>query len=272
MVNVIIFTKDRPAQLDLLLRSIRRFVDGAYKLNVIIGSSFNIAWQRESQYNLHSKVDFFQQYGDDFKQCLLYSIDYSKYTMFLTDDCVFVRDVDLHYVQLPKTYACLSLRLGANISYDYPLGKQINAPDGIFAKHGGISGWIEDLSTKEWCWKNQDGYWGYPMSLDGHIFRTSDIAPLLERLQYDSPNSLETVLSRNPIDKPFMQAYELPSIINLAMNRVQNTHPNRCGNVSAEYLNEQYINGKRIALDPIVEMAKTANSCHVEYQPTFEDR
>ena len=32
--------------------------------------------------------------------------------------------------------------------------------------------------------------------------------------------------------------YDYPKLINLAINRVQNTFPNRCGNISVEYLIE----------------------------------
>ena len=61
-----------------------------------------------------------------------------------------------------------------------------------------------------WHWMGMEGDWGYPMSLDGHIFRTAEIAPLLEHLDYRNPNVLEAALARRPLTLPKAPASTWP--------------------------------------------------------------
>ena len=56
-----------------------------------------------------------------------------------------------------------------------------------------------------WAWKTASrGYWHYPMSLDGHIFRKADFAKLIPKLNFSNPNTLEANLSGRPFPRPDM--------------------------------------------------------------------
>jgi hypothetical protein len=85
-----------------------------------------------------------------------------EYTMFLPDDCMFTREVDFKFIDkiFDENIICFSMRLGNNISYDLPLSISISP--------------VKQTKTI-FClyeWKDNTGYYGYPMSIDGHIFRT----------------------------------------------------------------------------------------------------
>jgi hypothetical protein len=118
-----------------------------------------------------------------------------------------------------------------------------------------------------WNWRLSDADYGYPMSLDGHIFRTADILPLLETLDYHDPNSLEAALARHPINRPMMMCFDKSVIVNNPINRVQDTIKNRHGDISAEWLNEQFLAGKRIDLTPFIGIEPKA--CHMELPITM---
>jgi hypothetical protein len=100
--------------------------------------------------------------------------------------------------------------------------------------------------------------WHYRMSLDGHIFKTSDIYPLIHNLSYNDPNSLEAALDQNPIRKPLMACLPESVILNIPWNRVQEYNNNRHGGVGANFLNSQYLTGKRISLKSIIGIKNMA--------------
>ena len=69
-------------------------------------------------------------------------------------------------------------------------------------------------------------------------------------------------MAGNPIDKPYLMCDQHPYLINLAINRVQHTYPNRHGDIPAGWLNGRFLQGLAIDIQPIVQKAYT--SCHVE--------
>jgi hypothetical protein len=58
----------------------------------------------------------------------------------------------------------------------------------------------------------------YPLSVDGHIFRTEDIKPLIERTDFDNPNRLESRLQK--FKSRFTIKYEYQCMISIPHNRV----------------------------------------------------
>ena len=264
MVNVIIFSKDRACQLDLLIRSLQKHWKISANFNILYTYSmeeFKRGYDK-LRGTCNSGNFYLEKY---FKRDLAKLLQSDcKYTMFLTDDIVFTKDftIDPVFNKFRKRLVakndvgCFSLRLGKNIAYSYPLDKKIKVP----------------MTTKfiyTWKWRKHEGDWGYPMSVDGHVFLTKDMMPLCESVKFYNPNSLEAALANNPTNKPFMMCYKEPRLINLAINRVQDTFPNRAGNVDPRYLNNRYLNDGKIALELIEIFANTVNSCHVECEPVF---
>lgn len=260
-LNVIIFSKDRACQLDLLLRSIQEFVLDTEVIHFSIlykssAASYNQGYDKVKQaFPTFQFVDETKGPGD-FKSQLLALIDPAiPLSMFLVDDDLFkaafsLADAPVSTFQDHPEILCLSLRLGKHIDYCYML--DIHTPAPRFAP-GGM-----------WTWQGQPGDWGYPMSLDGHIFRTHEIEPLLRQLAYENPNRLEARLAAHPLAQAKMNCYPESRILNLPINKVQQVFKNRSGTVDVALLNERYVkDGLRIQLSPLRGVLNRAP--HQEY-------
>lgn len=251
-MNVIIFSKDRAAQLDLLLRSMPGWFDEVYVIWTASDHKYASGYEM-----LDFREAMSVRQSQDFKDDVVWYADSpNEYTMFLTDDDVFLRDFVMPVI--PDNVACLSLRLNPRMDYCYTLNRSQKAPK--MSSSGNI-----------WDWRNADADYGYPMSLDGHIFRTKDILPLLEKLDYHNPNTLEGQLARHPINRPLMMCFDKSVIVNNPVNRVQDTIKNRFGEFfgySQEWLNEQFLAGRRIKLEPFIGIEP--KSCHVELPIVME--
>ena len=206
----------------------------------------------------YNHVSFINE--NDFKSDVIAHIDLkNQYTVFFVDDIVwkepFTTDCDeLNIMEKDPDILCLSLRLDPNLTYCYAYNTKMKAPN------------FDD--KLRWFWDGKEGDFGYPMSLDGHIFRTEDILPLLSSLSYYNPNSLEGILSEHPINRSKMICMKKAPIFNLPINRVQTHNTNRHGNISAEYLNKMFLTGYRISLSPLLGFNNDA--CHQEVDIKLE--
>jgi hypothetical protein len=65
-----------------------------------------------------------------------------------------------------------------------------------------------------------------------------------------------------------MICFQEAKVMNLPINKVQTANGNHCGNISAEFLNEQFLNNKTISL---LEIEQTTNTApHQEVDIRFE--
>jgi hypothetical protein len=195
-------------------------------------------------------------FESDFKKDLLSLIKKKEFTIFAVDDQIFKEDFSINCDEVKQferndKILGLSLRLHPNLTYCYAA----NTP-------------MRKLESCLFEWKNETGDANYPMSLDTTMFRTKDIKPLLEVLNYKNPNSLEAMLASYPINRPKMLCFNKAITINNPCNKVQTNNHNRFGNISQEYLNEKYINGERISLSNIDGIDNIA--CHTELEVLFE--
>lgn len=140
-------------------------------------------------------------------------------TMFLVDDVVFTAntsfaDAPFLTFMTRSDVLALSLRLHGGVSYCYPSAQNVMQP--------------EFLNDDTWLWLEGEGDWRYAMSVDGNVYRTADVLPLLARLEFENPNSLEAAMAHNTLPHPFMNLYmDAPRLINIPANRVQDNFPNR---------------------------------------------
>jgi hypothetical protein len=255
-VNIIIFSKDRAAQLDLFLRSFQSHVKNAtnYQIKILYTFSnkefekgYNLLISKYINFNILFKLE------NDFKKDLIEIVYLLKHTVFFVDDNIFIRDFNFYdnqqdIFESDNNILCRSLRLNYYLDYCYSIRSIIKSIP-KFDKNG------------VFYWKNMSSDYGYPMSLDGHIFRTKEILPLLESLEYKNPNSLEGQLTLHPINLPKMICYFDSKIINNPINRVQTNNFNHCGSISAITLNERFLNGK--ILDLKYDNIKNT-ACHME--------
>ena len=260
-INIIIFSKDRAMQLDLLLRSFAKMVKdhNLYEINVLYTYSndrFKQGYDKLLK-KRDSHVRFVRE--TDFKSTLLGLVNPQfPHTVFFTDDDVFKMPFDFYDNQMNvfnhnDDILCRSLRLHKNLNYCYPARIPMKPP--LF---------LEDNSFR---WRGEQGDYGYPMSVDGHIYRTKDIMPFLANLEYNNPNLLEGRMVGAHLSANKMICYDKSIIVNNPINKVQTVNNNVHGNIDANFLNDKFLAGEIISLDNFIGIENT--SCHQEIPLTF---
>ena len=270
MVTSIIFSKNRPLQLDLTLKTIAKNFEQCSKVIVLYTGDPEYLDAYKVLKSEHPNVEWRQEKGANFYKNVLHCLSSfdceNDFACFFTDDCVLYRKIpslsDM-LLNLASGYLkCISLRMGSNIKekqseesmcVDVPLGS-------VFADE--TSTWIVwNVFT---CLYSS--YWCYPMSVDGHVFKRTVLKKMLEELTLLSsqvysdwdhnPNGLETNLQRFlATDGHNVAAPFLSCVFNTPNNRVQNTHENnRSGDwyqYTPEFLLKKFNEGKRIDFEKL---------------------
>ena len=284
MLTSIVFSKDRALQLDLTLRSIKAnlgFFDEVVVLYDISSDEHKLAYEKLSKE--HENVQFIRQVGH-YKNIFVATqtiIKNSKndYIGMFTDDIIAYRQTTNGRKILDALETLVdgsdeavypfvfSLRLGGNTTQREHYGELYNdiLPE-VFQ--------VDDSLFWMWTMIPYGGYWGYPLSLDGHIIRKKQWLTFFEELVIldrhysnkgvvprakfswaQTPNTIESKLQRNNYDLTNVMCSAVEScIVNSPNNRVQNDVQNSSGDVynyDAEYLNTLFLNGARIALQKI---------------------
>jgi len=260
MINVIIFSKDRAAQLDLLLRSFKEYFKEYSLANISVIYSYSLPEFKSGYTKLESEMEnvlFVHdlKYGS-FRETVLKSIDTTlPKTMFLVDDILFkdyfsIQDSEIQILDNEQIIAT-SLRLWKGIDHCYASNTP-SPPPSFINKH-------------VWNWTGSSGDWGYPMSLDGNIFRTDFACKKFNQINFANPNQLEAALAAY-VDrtKQYMSCYVQDSkLLNIPANIVQNVYKNRHGSlISAAELNDAYMQGKKLSYAHLKNYQN--NTVHVE--------
>lgn len=262
MLTTIIFSKDRPLQLDLTLKSLIQNWPVNNKIEVI----YNVSYGYEDPYKILEKEYNFVEFTKEdefggFQIFLQTSVNFSKnpYLMFLTDDNIFYRkarttEKDLNFL-FSGDIACLALRLGINITHR----------DGYVSQQPQF----ERLGWNHLLWNRMSmlaqSYWNYPLSVDGIVFKKEVIGEILNELDvlshnsdycvYNNPNQLEQYFQRYFFEVPAFMACELYScVVNSPNNRVQDTILNKHGDKFPHdqfYLLSLFNEGFRIKLEDL---------------------
>lgn len=252
--RIIVFSKDRACQLEALLRSMEKCLAIPHTTTVQYTATNDefelgyqrlragypdVTWVRESNF----RADLL---------ALLGSIDPDDHLMFLVDDIVFVRRYEgaetLAALRNEPDVLCVSLRLGEDIRWCHPRQAPTTPPD---------------LSNLRWKWREaSSGYWNYPMSVDGNIYRAGDLLEHIPTIRFESPGTLEAAMQTITPDRPLMICNRSPVLVNLALNRVQTAYNNPHGDMPAEDLNREFLDGQVIDTDAIAQ--GRYESCHIE--------
>jgi len=258
MLNIIIFSKDRPAQLELLLRSMKFYFKEfyEYKINILYTYSsdfFKEGYEKLFKIHNDNNINYIKETLKFKEHVLLLLNQDNPYSVFFVDDIIFKSPFTLNCKQfklftLNDEILALSLRLHPYLTYCYSARQRMFSPnfDSNFA----------------FKWVGLPGDYGYPMSLDGHFFRTKEITALTKVLNFTNPNSYESLLAGYPFNRLKLICFEDSIILNNPVNKVQNFNNNFHGNVSAIYLNENFLNDYIIDLEDFKDFKNI--SCHQE--------
>ncbi len=241
---LIIFSKNRACQLHLLLESLTINGGGLIfdKIKILYKSEGDYSLGYDKLKTIFTGVEFIEE--TNFRNNLLSIMD-DKYTTttFMVDDCILYKPLMARkeYITnwLIEDTVCFSLRLGKNCEYSHPanlnykLGEHIQ--DGEFIKF--------DYT------KQENGDFKYPLSLDGHIFKTEFIKGLMVETMFSNPNTLEAslqqfvILGKIPIN---VVSYVDSKLVGVPVNIVNSVFNNRHGlqfYVSEKELNDKYLKG-----------------------------
>ena len=259
-ITMIIFSKDRPLQIDGLLRSIQHHVQGAAAIHVLYRASDSAYGQayNECAEALKTDIPIHWTPEHDFKADLVQTLSKveTESLCFLVDDIVFIRPVDLNAIDTDAICkGIVSLRLGPNINFCYTQQK----PMQVHALQSNGS-----TPLLQFSWKESSYDWAYPLSLDGHIFPTREIRVAAEQIDYRAPNTFERALQiLSPLyqDRPGY-CFESPRMFNMPLNRVQDEVENISGEITPESLLKMWQDGQSLDFKQLSEI-KT-NSVHQE--------
>ena len=189
MLNTIIYSYNRPAQLELLIRSIKKyFVDwDTYQWNILYKYSSDFFKQG---YDLvlqkHPDINYIKE--ENFKEDTIKLMDIrNQYLMFGVDDDVFINrfsfdSTEFRTFEQNPLIAGLYLRLNPNINFCYTENRKVTMPPMHF----------KDLGIHMWDWRGlSEGDISYPASIDMTLFRTKDLLSTIKSLDFSNPNYLE---------------------------------------------------------------------------------
>ncbi|MFI5333339.1 MAG: hypothetical protein ACHQVS_04545 [Candidatus Babeliales bacterium] len=270
-VDVVIFSYDRPLQLELLLTSMERFVVGTGEISVVYRASapaYKKAYkQLQKAYpSIHFVVQGTQP-KQDFKplteQCAFTTP--SEYIVFAVDDNVVKEPVDVSAcIDLLEKYHAYGfyLRMGAHLTDCYTMSCKQPLPPLQECEAGVYS----------WCFIQGFADWGYPNNVDMTLYRKRDIKQVIMDLTYSNPNTLELQWARNPASRTKLGlCFARTKMVNLPLNKVQDSWNNRNENLlQPEEQLAKFNKGLAIAIEPLCGIIN--KSAHMAYVPTFVKR
>lgn len=259
-LNVLIFSKDRACQVDSLLRSIDDHLQHddlrIFVLYNASGKDFDKGYAKIINKNVIKETRWLreQEFKADVSRLLL-SFEDSDYVMFLVDDNIVLKEIDLNHCLAEMGPEHLFLSLRASRSY---------------AKDAMHPVFVDKNYLLEWTWQIQKKgctTWNYPFSVDGNIYHCIRIKQVIQDIEFSAPNSLESSMHsyrsvkwvRN-ISKAICPLE--PVISNNPLNRVQTEGATWHKDIDPAYLNNEYLAGRMI--DNTVLYCRNPTSTHTD--------
>jgi hypothetical protein len=267
-INTIVFSKDRAIQLHALLSSFFNTKIGECGIVVIYAAS-TVAHKKaydEVITIFQKRVNFVEQGAfSSFKNCLLNTVSNlpNGKIFFLVDDIVFTEMVDyrfLAYLDLSDTI--FSLRMGDHLNYSYVVTSKQPLPEALEIHDGCLI----------WEWSKGSFDWGYPMSLDGHLFITSEVLLWIKKLEFSSPSSFENSLQilKLVYNSKRGMSFRKSRLFNIPANKVQNEVDNLYGSEHQDDLLQRWNDG--LAIDHLQFSGLNNYSVHQEMDFKFIKR
>lgn len=253
-VRLVVFSKDRPYQLDGLLHSMRAHVRDWSEFDL------DVLYTTSDADNQAAYAELVRGFGDWprlnlrreglFRDDLLDLLEGGEQVLFLVDDAVFTASTSIadavDLLRKRPDILGVSFRLGGNSRRCYPLGREQKMP--AFTSIGG--------DRISWNWTDADADFGYPLEVSSSLYRVEDLLPILRGESFAGPNSLEDALSRSAVSfrtsRPLLAGMSVAPAFAIPANVVQSTHRNRHGKKSdARTLLQAWKAGLRMDIDAL---------------------
>lgn len=275
-MNYIIFSKDRACQLDLLLRSMYKYVPTSINIVYIYSSiDFENGYIKLiNKYDHNYHLNWIKQ--TNFRENVLNiaRTSVSHCLGFLTDDSIFIdkfdlSDKELYDILISEGCNAFSTRCGLNTikqcHYADIYQKNIN-PQSLNPKTpSNMIKWI----YKEHPWEYN---YGRPISLDGNIHPREILLKMLETQTFwSNPRQLDD-LSFADLD-PYMMSYKHNILINVPVNLAFGGCADNYSHFYSyplEELNQRFLDGEQIKSLPDNFKDQDLNMAHMEIPYEFE--
>lgn len=242
----VVFSKDRPLQLHLLLQSYVDMVANPVPLTIVYATS-NDAFAKafDEVAACFKGHDFTFVHETRFKPTLLSVLEEirAEKMFFLTDDDVFVNKIDmLKHTQIDPQEAVLNAVLSPQVTHSYTTQRAVPLP--IFTP---VKGHAELMEFK---WGSSFDTWDYPMMVDGTLFSTREMRLMASLTNYKAPNSFEGALMEfsHGFRARKGYCYKKAIIMNLPLNKVQTENANPGGGSDVDGMLATWNEG--MAIDP----------------------
>ena len=243
-ITAVVFSKDRAMQLHALLSSFFDTKIGECGIVVIYKSSTEAHKKAYEEVAgiFKNKVGFIEQDAySDLRSCLEQTVSRlpNGKIFFLVDDIVFTEEVDYRFIaSLDLSNTIFSLRMGEHLDYSYTVSSKQSLPESLRIEDGYLV----------WKWSEGKLDWGYPLSVDGHVFTIDEVLLWITHLKFSSPSSFEGSLQKlNSIySKKFGMSFKKARIVNIPVNKVQDEVNNLHGKVHQDELLQQWVEGLAI--------------------------
>lgn len=271
MLQIIIFSFNRALQLDTLVDTLmKNWKEPIFNVDILYNSSnekfqqgynqlinkysnYNIIkfhkeshipdrWNLYELSNIRNLVRIFK-YGNKIKPksnfrslCVkIMEQNTAKHIMFMTDDAMFIRKVEIgkdifNWIDKEPKKRQFSLRCGVNMN-EYNANKiklQKNVLHWNFYE----------------CNKNSN--WGYPFSVDAHIYSKEIIISLFKKYIFSNPNTLEGVINTQVYRKKLLEEGKSSNktyLLSYPINMVQTVAANESLGIDCKMLNNLYLDG-----------------------------
>jgi hypothetical protein len=254
-IGLIIWSKNRAAQLDFLLNSINRYWDDntEREINVIYKSdndNYERGYEKCKELN---KINYIKEVNLSNQTKDLLSK--YKYCMVSTDDSVFIPNTEFwFYETFMNGVDVFSARYGFNTIVQDPFNNTIQPQLTKYNDEGETISWDTRLH-------HPNSNFGYIFGFDGHIYRTQVLLNLIQDLEFKTINELESYLFNNCRDKinPYIRSFKHSRLVNLPVNNTSGITQTDNNNPLLE-TNQKFLEGKRFRFDE-VEKTKIVG-CH----------
>jgi glycosyltransferase involved in cell wall biosynthesis len=266
--TVVIFSKDRPLQLDGTLRSFFARCQDADRcqIKVLYRALSECQPLYDTLIREYPMVGFVAE--QDFRSDLIKILGASESVLFVVDDNLFIRNFTATemveaLMEHPQAVG-FSMRLGRNTTFCYPLNKTQALPP------------FETVTPEilSYDWTRADCDFNYPLEVSSSVYRTADVLPWLREKPFKNPNTLEgEFAARAPhfqASHPRLLCFDLSRAFCNPINLVQTVCQNRVGgdsDHSPESLAQKFRAGARLDVATYFNLIPTG--CHQEVSLHF---
>lgn len=269
-IQIVVFSFNRALQLDTLLCTMQEhWKRPDYQLSVVYNTSNEFYQQGYdlliNKMSIHDNIRFYKEQcsRDKVSPSLLFNVRNLKrwlqydclrnsktnfrsltisilkqsdadFVMFMTDDSMFVDDVDLcddvmEWIADDSVHNQYSLRVGIGMDDHH-------------------AHYTDNGDYLSWNFNQEDGStnWGYHFSVDAHIYSKSIVLRLFEKLLFVNPNTLEAPCREYARRHGWLingRGPKSTKLLSFPINMVQTVSKNETLGVSTARMNQYYLDG-----------------------------